>query len=69
MKYDLSTTMAEVGGFEVKGYQPRDEGVYVTYATPGKQVARFAMRDERTVFLLVFNWSTASTRVIRTCIA
>jgi 2-polyprenyl-6-methoxyphenol hydroxylase-like FAD-dependent oxidoreductase len=40
--------------FEVKGYQARDEGVYVTYATPGKQVARFAMRDDRTVFLLVF---------------
>jgi 2-polyprenyl-6-methoxyphenol hydroxylase-like FAD-dependent oxidoreductase len=41
--------------FEVKGYQPRDEAAYVTYATPGKQVARFAMRDDRTVFLLVFS--------------
>jgi 2-polyprenyl-6-methoxyphenol hydroxylase-like FAD-dependent oxidoreductase len=41
--------------FEVKGYEPRDEGIYVTYATPGKQVARFAMRDDRTVFLLVFS--------------
>lgn len=40
--------------FKVKGYKPRDEGVYVTYATPGKQVARFAMRDDHTVFLLVF---------------
>jgi 2-polyprenyl-6-methoxyphenol hydroxylase-like FAD-dependent oxidoreductase len=40
--------------FEVKGYKPRDEGVYVTYATPGKQAARFAMRDDHTVFLLVF---------------
>ena len=40
--------------FEVKGYKPRDEGVYVTYATPGKQVARFTMRDDHTVFLLVF---------------
>jgi 2-polyprenyl-6-methoxyphenol hydroxylase-like FAD-dependent oxidoreductase len=40
--------------FEVKGYLPRDEGVCVAYATPGKQVARFAMRDERTFFLLVF---------------
>ena len=42
------------GAFEVKGYEPRDEGVYVTYTTPGKQVARFAMRDDHTVFLLVF---------------
>ena len=40
--------------FEVKGYRPRDEGVYVTYGTPGKQVARFAMREDHTVFLLVF---------------
>jgi len=26
----------------------------MTYATPGKFVARFAMREDRTVFLLVF---------------
>jgi 2-polyprenyl-6-methoxyphenol hydroxylase-like FAD-dependent oxidoreductase len=40
--------------FELKGYRPRDMGVYLCYATPGKQVARFAMRDDRTVFLFVF---------------
>jgi 2-polyprenyl-6-methoxyphenol hydroxylase-like FAD-dependent oxidoreductase len=40
--------------FEIKGYRPRDEGVYLCYATPGKQVARFALRDDRTVFLFVF---------------
>ena len=40
--------------FEVKGYKPRDEGVYVTYATPGKQVARFAMRDRCTLSLCGF---------------
>lgn len=40
--------------FEVKGYRPRDEGVYVCYAAPGKQVARFALRDDRTMFLFVF---------------
>ncbi|MGH7784570.1 MAG: hypothetical protein ACREO5_12105, partial [Candidatus Binatia bacterium] len=43
-----------VAAFEVEGYRPRDERVYVSYAAPGKQVARFAMRDDRTVFLLVF---------------
>jgi hypothetical protein len=32
---------------------PRDEGVYVSYTMPGKQAARFAMRDDRTVFLFV----------------
>jgi 2-polyprenyl-6-methoxyphenol hydroxylase-like FAD-dependent oxidoreductase len=40
--------------FGTKGYEPRDENAYVTYGTPGKQVARFAMRDDRTMFLLVF---------------
>jgi 2-polyprenyl-6-methoxyphenol hydroxylase-like FAD-dependent oxidoreductase len=43
-----------VAAFEVEGYQPRDEDVYVSYAVPGKQVARFAMRDDCTVFLSVF---------------
>jgi 2-polyprenyl-6-methoxyphenol hydroxylase-like FAD-dependent oxidoreductase len=43
-----------VAAFEVEGYRPRDELVYVSYCVPGKQVSRFAMRDDRTMFLLVF---------------
>jgi 2-polyprenyl-6-methoxyphenol hydroxylase-like FAD-dependent oxidoreductase len=43
-----------VAAFAVSGYRPRDEDVYVTYSLPGKQVARFAMRDDRTMFLLIF---------------
>ena len=43
-----------VAAFAVNGYRPRDEDVYVSYSLPGKQVARFAMRDDRTMFLLVF---------------
>jgi 2-polyprenyl-6-methoxyphenol hydroxylase-like FAD-dependent oxidoreductase len=43
-----------VAVFESKGYRPRDEGVYLSFAVPGKQVARYAMRDDRTVFLFVF---------------
>ena len=43
-----------VAAFEVDGYRPRDEGVYVSYAAPGRQVARFAMRGDRTLFLFVF---------------
>ncbi len=43
-----------VAAFEVEGYRPRDELVYVNYAVPGKQVSRFAMRGERTLFLFVF---------------
>jgi 2-polyprenyl-6-methoxyphenol hydroxylase-like FAD-dependent oxidoreductase len=43
-----------VAAFEIEGYRPRDEDVYVSYATPGRQIARFAMRGDRTVFLFVF---------------
>jgi len=43
-----------VAAFEVGGYRPRDELVYVTYAAPGRQLSRFAMRDDRTLFLFVF---------------
>jgi len=43
-----------VAAFEIEEYRPRDEGVYVSYAVPGKQVSRFAMRDNRTLFLFVF---------------
>jgi len=43
-----------VAAFQAEGYRPRDELVYVSYAVPGKQVARFAMRGDRTMFLFVF---------------
>ncbi len=44
----------KVAAFEVKGYRPRDELVYVMYTQVGQQVARFAMRDDRTIFLFTF---------------
>lgn len=43
-----------VAAFEVEGYQPRDELVYVGYGVPGRQVYRFSMRDDRTLFLFLF---------------
>lgn len=43
-----------VAAFTVKGYRPRDEEVYVSYSLPGRQVARFAMRNDQTMFLFVF---------------
>jgi len=43
-----------VAAFEAKGYRPRDEDVYVSYSVPGKQIARFAMRGDSTLFLFVF---------------
>lgn len=43
-----------VAAAEVRGYRPRDELVYLTYTRPGRQVARFALRDDRTLFLFIF---------------
>lgn len=36
------------------GYRPRDELAYVTYSVPGRQVGRFALHGDRTMFLFVF---------------
>jgi len=44
----------KVAAFEVSGYRPRDELIYVMYTEVGQQVARFAMRDDRTLFLFIF---------------
>lgn len=43
-----------VAAFDVQGYRPRDEDVYVIYSEPGRMLGRFAMRDDRTLFLFVF---------------
>jgi len=43
-----------VAAFEAEGYQPRDELVYLAYTTPGRMIARFAMRGGKTLFLFVF---------------
>jgi 2-polyprenyl-6-methoxyphenol hydroxylase-like FAD-dependent oxidoreductase len=43
-----------VAAFEVSGYRPRDEEVYVVYGEPGRQLGRFATHDDRTLFLFVF---------------
>ena len=40
--------------FAANGYPHRDENAYIAYCEPGKQVARFALRDGRTVFFLIF---------------
>jgi 2-polyprenyl-6-methoxyphenol hydroxylase-like FAD-dependent oxidoreductase len=43
-----------VAAFEVEGYRPRDELVYLGYAVPGRQIFRFSMRDDKTLFLFAF---------------
>jgi 2-polyprenyl-6-methoxyphenol hydroxylase-like FAD-dependent oxidoreductase len=43
-----------VAAFEIGGFRPRDENVYLIYGQPGRMVGRFTLRDDRTLFLLVF---------------
>lgn len=43
-----------VAAFTATGYRPRDELSYLLYNTIGAQVGRFALRDDRTLFLFVF---------------
>jgi 2-polyprenyl-6-methoxyphenol hydroxylase-like FAD-dependent oxidoreductase len=43
-----------VAAFAVEGYRPRDELVYVSHAAPGRQISRWSMRGDKTLFLLVF---------------
>lgn len=44
----------KVAAFEVVGYKPRDELVYVMYTEVGQQVGRFSMSGDRTMFLFLF---------------
>ena len=43
-----------VAAFEVHGYRPRDENVYLMYGRPGRMLGRFTLHDNRTLFLFVF---------------
>ena len=36
------------------GYPKRDEHTYLSYAAPGRQISRYALRDDRTAFFFVF---------------
>jgi len=49
-----------VAAFEARGYRPRDDDVYLIYGQPGRMVGRFTLRDDRTLFLLVFLAADAS---------
>jgi 2-polyprenyl-6-methoxyphenol hydroxylase-like FAD-dependent oxidoreductase len=43
-----------VAAFEAVGYRPREELVYTSHNLPGRQISRFSMRDDRTLFLFIF---------------
>lgn len=44
----------KVAAVAVGGYRPRDELVYVIHREVGRQLGRFSMRNDRTMFLFVF---------------
>ena len=44
----------KVAACVVDGYRPRDDLVYVTYGSPGRQLGRFALRGDRTMLLFIF---------------
>lgn len=44
----------KAAAFSVAGYRPRDDLTYVMFTEVGQQVGRFAMRDDRTMFLFTF---------------
>ncbi len=43
-----------IAAFEVEGYRPRDDDVYVVHNKLGAMVGRVALREDRTLFLLIF---------------
>jgi 2-polyprenyl-6-methoxyphenol hydroxylase-like FAD-dependent oxidoreductase len=43
-----------VAAFEARGYRRRDENVYLMHNRPGCMIGRFALRDDRTLFIFVF---------------
>ncbi|MBZ9768272.1 FAD-dependent monooxygenase [Mesorhizobium sp. CA6] len=43
-----------VAAFEVEGYRPRDEDMYLMYGLPGRMLGRFTLHGNRTLFLFVF---------------
>ena len=49
-----------VAAFEVRGYRPREEDVYLMYGQPGWMVGRFTLHDDRTLFLFVFAANSGS---------
>ena len=43
-----------VAAFEATDYEPRDDNIYVNFSSPGRQIGRLTLRNNRTLFLFVF---------------
>lgn len=44
----------KVAAFEARGYPKVSDDVYVMFTDPGRQIARFTLKDGRTLFLFVY---------------
>lgn len=44
-----------VAAFVVDGYQPRDALTFLQFTKPHRQVSRISLRDDKTLFLMIFN--------------
>ena len=42
-----------VASFEVSGYRPREDRLYVAHTAPGRYIARFPVRDDKTLFFVL----------------
>jgi 2-polyprenyl-6-methoxyphenol hydroxylase-like FAD-dependent oxidoreductase len=42
-----------VASFEVAGYRPRNEDLYLAYTEPGRYIARFPVRNDKTLFFML----------------
>jgi len=51
-----------VAAFEVEGYRPREELVFVSHGVPGRQISRFSLRDDKTLFLFIFRDEYLTTK-------
>lgn len=40
--------------FEIAGYRPRDDSLYVAHSAPGRYIARFPVREDRMLFFMLF---------------
>jgi len=51
--------------FSTRGYGRRLEHTYLSYAAPGRQISRYALRDDRTAFFFVFESANQIAKAVR----
>ena len=57
-QYEISLGY-KVAAFDLTGYRPREDAVYLMYNEPGRMVGRVSLREDHTLFLFVFSDASA----------